>query len=193
RTHGRFAVEDAARRFGIGTGPVTTALEALEAAGRVVQGEFRPGGSGREWCDAGVLRTLRQKSLARLRREVEPVEQAALGRLYLAWQGIGARRRGPDALVQVLEQFQGAAVPASDLESRILPARLEAYDPRELDMLTASGAVLWVGCEALGERDGRVSLYLAEHAPLLLPPPTASPDGPQHDRIRGHLESRGAS
>src|SRR5437764_15414983 len=114
-----------ASRFGIGTAPILTALQKLEQAGRVVQGELRPGGTGLEWCDSGVLRALRQKSLARLRHEVEPVEGAALGRLYLAWQGIGSRRRGPEGLLEVIEQLQGAALPASDLESRLLPARME--------------------------------------------------------------------
>jgi ATP-dependent helicase Lhr and Lhr-like helicase len=193
RTHGPFRAEDAAARFGIGVGPVLDVLTRLEASGRVVQGEFRPGGSGREWCDAGVLRALRQKSLARLRQEVEPVEQAALGRLYVAWQRVGGRGRGPDALAEVIGQLQGAAIPASDLERRVLPARMAEYDPHDLDTLTASGSVIWAGCEALGERDGRVSLYLAEHAALLLPERAGSPDGPLHGRIREHLGTRGAS
>jgi ATP-dependent Lhr-like helicase len=193
RTHGPFRVEDVAARFGIGVGPVLTLLKAMEASGRVVQGEFRPGGSGREWCEAGVLRSLRQKSLAKLRHEVEPVEPAALGRLYVAWQGIGGRRRGGDGLIEVIEQLQGAPVPASELEARILPARVGEYDPRELDTLTASGSLIWVGCESLGERDGRVGLYLVEHAPLLLAPRPEGPDGPLHRRIREHLAERGAS
>ncbi|MFN3649236.1 MAG: DEAD/DEAH box helicase [Armatimonadota bacterium] len=193
RTHGPFTVHEVALRLGTGEGPVLTALQRMESAGRVVQGELRPGGTGREWCDAGVLRTLRQRSLARLRREVEPVEQSALGRLYLAWQGIGARRRGPEALLEVIEQLQGTSIPASDLETRVLPARLERYDSHELDMLTASGTVLWVGAGSLGERDGRLGLYLTEHAPLLLPARTDAPDHELHHLIREHLRTRGAS
>src|SRR5205814_7712269 len=54
RTHGPFRAADVAARFGIGAGPVTGVLEALERAGRVVRGEFRPGVGGSEWCDAGV-------------------------------------------------------------------------------------------------------------------------------------------
>src|SRR5262249_26309540 len=108
RTHGPFRADQLAARYGVGVAPVTGALEALERAGRLVQGEFRPGGRGTEWCDREVLRALRQKSLARLRQEVEPVEPAALGRLYVDWQGIGRGRRGPQALLAVLEQLQGA-------------------------------------------------------------------------------------
>ena len=192
RTHGPFQAVELAQHFGVGVAPVMQALAGMERGGRVVQGEFRPGGTGREWCDSGVLRTLRQRSLARLRKEVEPVEGAALGRLYLQWQGIGNRKRGTEALLEVIKQLQGVAVPASDLESRILPSRLTDFDPHHLDGLTASGAVIWVGQEPLGERDGRVSLYLAEHAALLLPPQTERPSGELHGKIREALAARGA-
>ncbi len=66
--------------------------------GRLIEGEFRPGGTRREWTDAGVLRMLRRRSLARLRHEVEPVDQPVLGRFATTWQGIvqaPARRRRP--------------------------------------------------------------------------------------------------
>src|SRR5262249_173317 len=88
RTHGPFQAGDVAARFGLGIAPVMAALDKLRSSGRVVEGEFRPGGSGREWCDSGVLRMLRQRSMARLRHEVEPVDQPALGRLYLSWQNV---------------------------------------------------------------------------------------------------------
>jgi ATP-dependent helicase Lhr and Lhr-like helicase len=203
RTHGPFVTAEVAGRLGLGVGPVEAALARLAGAGRIVQGEFRPGGRGREWCDAGVLRTVRQRSLARLRRQVEPVDAPALGRLYLAWQGIGSARRGPHALLEVIGQLQGVAIPASVLEGEVLAARLARYDPFELDSLMASGAVVWVGAGTLGPRDGRLRLYLAEHAPLLLSPPTGgSPamadsaagdhDSPVHQRIRAELAARGA-
>jgi ATP-dependent Lhr-like helicase len=193
RTHGPFVAPEVAARLGIGVAPVETVLGRLAGLGRVIEGEFRPGSGGREWCEAGVLRALRQRSLAHLRREVEPVEPAVLGRLYLDWQGIGATRQGPNALLDVIAQLQGAAIPASALEAEVLPARLVGYDPSDLDRLMASGAVVWVGAGALGPRDGRVRLYLAEHAPLLVDPPADLPAGPLHDRIRSHLTERGAS
>ena len=81
RTHGPFTAATCAQRFGLGVGVVQQVLARLAAAGRVLQGEFRPGGFEREWCGVDVLRTLRQRSLARLRKEIEPVEAEALGRL----------------------------------------------------------------------------------------------------------------
>jgi ATP-dependent Lhr-like helicase len=198
RTHGPFRAEEAARRLGMGAAPVETTLRTLEAGGRILEGEFRPGGSGREFCDADVLRTLRQRSLARLRHEVEPVGPDAYGRLVLAWQGVDrigvSPLQGPEALRVAVESLQGAAIPASVLESHVLPARIGDYWPEMLDELTSTGAVLWVGREPLGPNDGRVSLYRADHVALLLPSPaSARPDGPVHRRICEHLATRGAS
>ena len=84
-------------------------LMALEAEGRVVRGEFRPEGVRREWCDSDVLRQLRRRSLATLRREVEPVEHEALARFLPAWQGIPAQRKGVDAVVEALGVLAGRA------------------------------------------------------------------------------------
>src|SRR3954469_22081137 len=81
RTHGPFTTDDVAARLGLGTAVVRLTLQRLGAQGRVLDGEFRPGASGLEWCDAEVLRSLRRRSLARLRKEVEPVPPAALRRL----------------------------------------------------------------------------------------------------------------
>jgi ATP-dependent Lhr-like helicase len=194
RTHGPFPAQALAARLGLARGAVEAALAGLAAADRVVEGAFRPGGHGREWCDAAVLRALRQRSLARLRREAAPVEAPALGRLAVAWHGIGSARRGREALLEVIAQLEGAPVPASVLEREVLPARLGRYEPHELDALLAGGAVRWAGAGALGPRDGRVALYRTEHAPLLAPPPAApGPDAPIHRRIRAHLAARGAS
>jgi ATP-dependent helicase Lhr and Lhr-like helicase len=172
RTHGPFVAGDPATRFGLGTAVVTAALTRLGAQGRVAHGEFRPGGSGTEWCDAGVLRAIRRRSLAKLRREIEPVPPATLGRFVPAWQGAGAAAgRGHDAVLRTIEQLQGAIVPASTLESMVLPSRVLDYTPSMLDELTAAGEVLWAGAGSLPGEDGWVSLALADSATLLLPTP----------------------
>jgi ATP-dependent Lhr-like helicase len=198
RTRGPFRADEAAARLGIGPAPVVAVLRGLEAGGRLLEGEFRPGGAGREFCDADVLRALRQRSLARLRHEAEPVRPETYARLLLAWQGADhtgvASTRGIEALHTIVENLQGAAIPASVLESQVLPARVGDYRPEMLDELTSAGSVLWVGREPLGPHDGRVSLYRADHAALLLSPqPSMRPDGPLHGKIREHLTARGAS
>ena len=118
------------------------ALFELASSGRLVQGEFRPGRTGREWCEAEVLRRVRQGSLARLRHEVEPVDAATLGRLTTTWQGVTLRREGLDGLLDIIEQLQGAPLAASVLEREILPARIDGYRPGDLDLLIGAGEVL---------------------------------------------------
>lgn len=190
RTHGPFTAVELARRLGIGPALVSGALGELAVSGTVLEGEFRPGASGVEWIDSGVLRTLRQRSLARLRKEVEPVEQTALARFALAWHGVESPRPGEAALLDAVAQLEGAFVPASDLESRILPSRVAGYDESDLDALLASGAAIWVGGGSIGTRDGKVALYLSEHAALA---PVVTPrDGLVHQRIRDTLAARGA-
>ncbi|HEY7923961.1 MAG TPA: crosslink repair DNA glycosylase YcaQ family protein, partial [Vicinamibacteria bacterium] len=196
RTHGPFHPSEAARRLGIAEAEVEVALAALLRDERVLSGEFRPGGHGLEWCGADVLKTLRRRSLAALRKQVEPVAPEALARLMVSWQGLGesgAGRRGPDALLDVVEQLQGAVVPASILERDVLRARAHGYRPEDLDTLVAAGELVWVGQGALGERDGRIALFLTDHLPRLLPARPAPPRGELHDRIRDHLAGRGAS
>jgi len=191
RTHGPFRLTEVAARFGLGVGPVRAALERLAAADRVVEGEFLPGGRGREWCDAEVLRALKRRSLARLRQQIEPVEPAALARFLVEWQGITRPRLGLDSLLSVLEQLQAAPLPASALEQEILPARIARYSPADLDTLCAAGEVIWRGIEPLGPHDGRIALYLPGQYPLLAPPVTEAP-GELTGAVRRCLATRGA-
>ncbi|MYQ81585.1 MULTISPECIES: DEAD/DEAH box helicase [unclassified Streptomyces] len=172
RTHGPFTSTSAAVRFGLGTAVTDGALQRLAASGRIVQGEFHPAGIGQEWCDATVLRRLRRRSLAALRHELEPVPPAALAGFLPQWQHLGGNSlRGIDGLARAVEQLQGAPVPASALERLVLPGRVTGYTPALLDELTTTGEVVWAGAGALPGKDGWISLYLADSAPLLLPPP----------------------
>jgi ATP-dependent Lhr-like helicase len=175
RTHGPFTLREVTEHFPLDTKQVEGVLNALLLDGRIVEGGFRPGGVYREWCDAEVLRQIRRKSLARLRREVEPIEQQALERLSTHWQGVLQRRRGLDALLDTIEHLQGAPLAASLVETSILPARLANYSPGSLDTLIAAGEVAWVGLDSLGEHDGRIALFLSDKLRLLLPPRAAQP------------------
>nr|WP_296068848.1 ATP-dependent helicase [uncultured Actinoplanes sp.] len=170
RTHGPFLAATCAARFGLGVFVVEQALKRLSAAGRVGSGEFSPDGAGTEWCDAEVLRMLRRRSLAALRREIEPVPPRVLAAFLPRWHQIGGNARGVDALAASIEQLQGFAVPASAWERLVLPARVADYAPPQLDELCGSGEVLWAGSGAIGSNDGWVTLAYADSAPLLLPP-----------------------
>jgi ATP-dependent Lhr-like helicase len=197
RTHGPFTLREPADRFALDATAVENALRQLAAEGRVLEGGFRPGGLHREWCDAEILRQIRRKSLAKLRREVEPVEQHTLARFLTHWQGLLAPRRthaNLDALLDAIESLQGAPLPASLVESSILPARIADYAPAGLDTLIAAGEVAWAGVEPIGERDGRIALFLADKLPLLAQHrPLAEPLTEREEKLLAVLESTGAS
>ncbi|MBB2942313.1 ATP-dependent Lhr-like helicase [Actinoplanes lutulentus] len=171
RTHGPFLAATCAARFGLGVFVVEQALKRLSATGRVATGEFSPGGAGTEWCDAEVLRMLRRRSLAALRREIEPVPPRVLAAFLPRWQQVGGNTRGVDAVAAAIEQIQGIAVPASAWERLVLPARVADFAPPMLDELCAGGEVLWAGSGSISGGDGWVTLAYADSAALLLPPP----------------------
>ena len=195
RTHGPFVAQEVAARFGISVDRSLGALAALEADGRVVRGEFRPLANGSEWCDVEVLRQLRRRSLAALRREIEPVEQQAYARFLLGWHSIPSARQGLDGLVEAIGQLQGAALVASTVESELLPARLRSFRSADLDELCMAGELVWIGAGGLGINDGRIRLCFADQLPLLAPgwesPPR--PEGALHDALRARLGEHGAS
>jgi ATP-dependent helicase Lhr and Lhr-like helicase len=193
RTHGPFPAAEAAARFGLGVAVVAGVLDRMVGTGRLVRGELRPGVSGTvEYCDADVLRRLRRGSLARLRAEVEPVEPAALGRFLPAWHGVGKPRRGAptaDDVLSAVEQLAGAPLPASAVESLILPSRLPGYTPALLDELTTAGEVTWCGCGSLAGGDGWLALAPTDVADLLLPEvEDAVPDSPLHAAVLSALD-----
>jgi ATP-dependent Lhr-like helicase len=178
RTHGPFHAHDAAAHYGLGASVAAAGLARLVATGRVVEGEFLPVGTGgTELCDAEVLRLLRRRSLAALRAEVEPVTTADLTRFGLDWQSVGGRLRGRAGLTRAVEQLSGAVLPASAVESLVLPARVVDYSPALLDEAMSAGEVLWRGHGSLPGDDGWVSLHLADTAHLTMAPPTGEVPG----------------
>jgi ATP-dependent helicase Lhr and Lhr-like helicase len=195
RTHGPFTVAEAAARFGLGPAVAGAALTRLVSAGRLVEGELRPSGQGLELCDAEVLRSLRRRSLAALRQQVEPVPARDLARFIPRWQGLagGSRRaRGAAGLLRVVEQLAGAVLAASAVETLVLPSRVDDWSPALLDEVTSSGEVIWCGHGALPGDDGWVSLHLADTAHLTLPEPAPLELSPLHERVLDALGSGGA-
>jgi len=220
RTHVPFTAAEVAARWGLGEASIATALERLVTVGKVVTGTFLPeaartasprsGGAtpgGKrpvEYADAEVLRGLKQRTLAQLRKSIEPVSADAFARFLVDWQGVvgeGVSRarerddpRAMEALLRAIGQLEGCPVPASVLEREILPARVPGYQRHLLDQLLASGEVVWAGIEPIGSADGRVALYLADREALLArdPAPQDVPSSPLHLRLRELFERRGA-
>jgi ATP-dependent Lhr-like helicase len=191
RTHGPASAADLASRFGLGSAVVLDTLRRLSGAGRAVEGEFRPGGHGSEWCDPEVLRRIRRRSLAAARKEVEPVEPASLARFLPAWQQVGGRLRGPEGVLAVVEQLSGYSVPASMLESCVLASRIIDYRPAMLDEVTAAGEVVWIGSGPLPGSDGWIGLHLADTADLTMPPLAELDRDELHDQVLELLDSGG--
>ena len=216
RTHGPFTADAVAARYGLGVAVVTLALRRLAASGRVVEGEFLPTGQAAsaqaaadrqltaprptEWCDAEVLRLLRRRCLARLRKEAEPVPPEVLARFLPAWHGIrageaaGPQRRRADAgaVLEVIERLAGTPLPASALETLVLPGRVPGYSPALLDELTSAGEIVWSGAGALPGGDGWLVLAPADGAPLLLPEPAEVSMTPLHLAVLEALGGGGA-
>jgi ATP-dependent Lhr-like helicase len=173
RGRGPFTTAEANDRFGRDVEPI---LQRFERTETLVRGELRPGGTEREWCDPDVLRRLRRASLAALRKEVEPAEQASLGRFLPNWHGVDRRATLREALVPL----QGLSLPVSLWESEVLPRRVPGFSPGHLDQLCASGEVVWVGAGL-----DRVAVYFREDAAALGRPAAAPrPEGESHDKIR---------
>ena len=204
RTRGPFPAGAPAARYGLGVAVVAMALRRLAADGRVAEGEFLVSRRGTEWCDAEVLRMLRRRCLARLRKEAEPVPPQILGKFLPAWHGITSahgdqraggqragdqraggwrRRANAGAVLEAIERLAGAPVPASALETLVLPSRLPGYSPAMLDELTAAGEVVWSGAGTVGTGDGWLVLAPAESAPLLLPAPGELTMTPLHNAV----------
>ena len=203
RTHGPFRATEPAARLGIAPSEGREVLARLAVAGRVVRGAFRPGAVGEEWCDTEVLRTLRERSLAALRRQVEPAARETLAGFGPAWQRVAGvagdpPAGGPARLMEVVAQLEGVPIPASVLERDVLPSRVRAYSPRMLDEVLASGEVMWIGAGALPRGDGRVVLARRDGAGLVLPAfgyagePSAGAASELHDHVRSVLAARGA-
>ncbi|MFT4227035.1 DEAD/DEAH box helicase, partial [Micropruina sp.] len=195
RGHAPFLAADVAAWLGLGPVVVHGVLRRLVADGRLVEGDLRPpgwlppsaepplvelvetprGGGGLSYCDPGVLRVLRRRSLAALRNAVEPVPPRQFARFLGQWQGLRTPLAGTAGVLSAIEQLAGYPVPASSLESLVLPARVRDYRPAMLDELLAAGEVVWQGAGALAGTDGWVSLHPAEMAPLTLHSPGEVP------------------
>ncbi len=194
RHHGPFLTRDLAARFDLRDAQILPVLEALESAGVLVRGEIRPAGVELDWCDAEVLRRLKRRNLAQLRDEVAAVDASTLALFLPAWHGLNESRSGPERLREVVTQLQDMALPWSLLSTTILPRRVAGFRIEQLDMLAASGAVVWVGRGASGARDGRIALYLRDQIrDLLVANRDYEPPTPLHKTILDCLAQNGAS
>jgi ATP-dependent Lhr-like helicase len=173
-----------AAELGLPLPDVLGALLALEGDGAILRGTFAvkrtvkealaaAGDSDlladTEWCNRRVLARIHRLTLAKLRREIEPVSAAALMRFLLRWQRVARHSQaiGADGLARVIEQLQGFETAAGAWERELLPARLHGYDASWLDQMCLAGQVVW--CRLSPRKAEVVEEPLApdDHAELL--------------------------
>ncbi|TWS19273.1 ATP-dependent helicase [Tsukamurella asaccharolytica] len=198
RRHGPFTAADVAARYGLGVAVVQRPLTESVSARRVIEGRFVPDGADAgvdgvpQFCDAEVLRRIRQRSLARLRQDVDPVPGRAYAHFLAGWHHLAAPLRGIDGVAAVIDQLAGVPIPASAWESVVLPQRVADYSPAMLDELTGTGEVVWTGHGAIGAQDGWIAFHPADLAPLTLPPPGALETADAHEAIEDAVRGGGA-
>jgi ATP-dependent Lhr-like helicase len=217
---------------------VEAALVRLESAGIVLRGKFTVDSQESrvekesdsrlstldsqlppEWCERRLLARIHRLTISRLRKEIEAVSTADFMRFLFRWQHVhpGTQLHKRDGIAQVIAQLQGVELPAPAWERDVLPARINLYDPADLEHLCLAGEVAWgrlrIGSSA-AEEEGLVPLrsrrrvaptraaplafVMREALPALLEPgtPEAGADAELSAAARAvldHLEQYGAS
>ncbi|MCW2955896.1 MAG: putative ATP-dependent helicase lhr, partial [Thermoleophilia bacterium] len=185
--------EQLAARWGAQPERVAAALDALRIAGTLLHGGFLPGGVEEEWCDSEVLRRLRRRTLAHLRREIEPADRSALARFLASWHNLLRPPAGSTAATRdVVVQLEGIEASPHQWERDLVAPRLSTWRAQWLDELVKTGQVTWMG---RGVKNGtlQVALYASAHLELLAPPPEPAPDDDDAVAVREWLERGGAS
>jgi ATP-dependent Lhr-like helicase len=137
-------------RLGFDAGEIWKQMLRLESSGTILRGVFEaaPGPVDDlhfEWCERRILQRIHRRTLASLRRMVEPVTPSVYMRFLFDWQHLGAQRQltGEQGLLEALRALEGFEAPAAEWENSLLPQRVGGYDPRWLDALCLTGAVGW--------------------------------------------------
>ena len=77
----------------------------------------------------------------------------------------------------MIEQLQGLELPAPAWEQQVLPARIENYDPADLEHLCLSGIVAWgrLRNDILPEENGRAKVFTGKRLKRVSAPARNAP------------------
>lgn len=208
RTRACFTAHSAAAAFGLGVSVVSGVLRSLSDQKKLYAGHIIPlslwpeldlptPATHEQYASTTVLKRLKNRSLAALRADVEPVEESTFTTFLCDWQNVQLDQpatgpTGVDGTWAAVDTLTGAAVAASALETLILPARVTDYRPEHLDDLITSGDVTWVGRGSLPGNDGFVSLHPTETLSLTRPQPQPLEQTQTHQALLTALASGGA-
>ena len=137
-------------RLGMEPAAIRAAMLVMEMQGSVLRGVFE--GAGKvaadedvEWCERRLLQRIHKRTLAGLRKQIEPVTPAVYMQWLLRWQHVAPRTQlsGEAGVLEALRLLEGFEAPAIEWERTLLPQRVPGYDPRWLDALCLEGVVGW--------------------------------------------------
>ena len=136
-------------RLGIEPTAIWAAMLVMEMQGSILRGIFEGGEAASdedvEWCERRLLQRIHKRTLAGLRKQIEPVTPAVYMQWLMRWQRVAPRTQlsGEAGVLEALRQLEGFEAPAIEWERSLLPQRVAGYDPRWLDVLCLEGVVGW--------------------------------------------------
>ena len=137
-------------RLGMEPDAIWAAMLVMEMQGTILRGVFEGTAQAAcdadvEWCERRLLQRIHKRTLAGLRKQIEPVTPAVYMNWLLRWQRSAPRTQlsGEAGVLEALRLLQGFEAPAIEWERTLLPQRVAGYDPRWLDTLCLEGVVGW--------------------------------------------------
>lgn len=166
------------------------------AEGRICRAPHAANESERIWTSADVAARLVRLSIRETRRQSQPAEPSRwCGQIAMLQHALqGTQTQGTDGLRQVIGVMQGLFAPLSQWETLLFPSRIRNYRKEDLDLLCASGDVIWLGKREEGDKEGKIAFFLAESRELYAPYVTGRADKPtRHPGLLDKLRNGGAS
>ncbi|WP_027084687.1 DEAD/DEAH box helicase [Cohnella panacarvi] len=153
----------------------------------------------RIWSSVDVASRIVRLSIKHARDRAEPVDPARwFGRIAFMQHALqGAQKQGSEGVRAVIERLQGLYLPLSLWETVVFPARVAPYRKDDLDLLCASGEVLWLGRKDAEEKEGKIAFFLTDSKPLYSPflrqSSETNTNPSKHPELLRRLEEGGAS
>ncbi len=156
---GPATAENLSARIGVSSDEIAASLIRLESRGVLLSGSFDPALPPEQYCDRSLLARIHRYTIARLRREIEPVSAKTFLRFLLRWQHVhpDARALGERGLHGVIEQLSGFEAAAAAWEAEIFSARIDGYTAGMLDALCFQGLVAWGRLSTSSQEPSRVT------------------------------------
>ena len=146
-------------------------IELLLDMDRIEQAPFAANADERLWTSRSVAKRLIRLTIEQARKQAEPIDPIRwCTHMSLLQHALpGTQLSGTDGLRTVIGKLQGFYLPASHWESIVFPSRVAGYRKEDLDLLCASGEVIWLGRKEENEKEGKIAFFLTDSKPLYMP------------------------